>query len=54
MKVGDVIELKNRPDAAKGKILRFYANHGTVLVELIEEGKIIYCDYSEVENYETR
>ena len=54
MKVGDLVEVKGRPEYGAGKIVRFYANQGTVLVEFPKEETMIYCDYSEVENHESR
>ena len=54
MKVGDTVVLKGREEYGAGKIVRFYANQGTVLVEFPKEEAMIYCDYSEVENHESR
>ena len=54
MKVGDSVIVKGRPEYGAGKIVRFYANQGTILVEFPKEESVIYCDYSEVENDESR
>ena len=54
MKVGDSVIVKGRPEYGAGKIVRFYANQGTILVEFPKEEAMIYCDYSEVENHESR
>tara|TARA_Y100001973_G_C4954588_1_gene211927 strand:- start:86 stop:250 length:165 start_codon:yes stop_codon:yes gene_type:complete len=52
VKVGDLVKVKGRPEYGAGKIVRFYAMHGTILVEFPKEEAMIYCDYSEVENHE--
>ncbi len=52
MKVGDLVKVKGRPEYGAGKIVRFYAMHGTILVEFPKKETMIYCDYSEVENHE--
>ncbi len=54
MKVGDLVEVRGRPEYGAGKIVRFYANQGTVLVEFPKEEAMIYCVYSEVKSYEGR
>jgi len=54
VKVGDSVIVKGRPEYGAGKIVRFYANQGTILVEFPKEETMIYCDYSEVENDESR
>ena len=54
MKVGDSVTVMGRPEYGAGKIVRFYANHGTILVEFPKEEAMIYCNYSEVENHESR
>ena len=50
MKVGDKVKIKGRPEYGHGKIVRFYANQGTILVQFPKEEAMIYCDYSEVED----
>ena len=45
MKVGDKIKLD---DKQVGKVVRFYANQGTVLVELEKDKRLTYWDYSSV------
>ena len=52
VKVGDLVKVKGRPEYGAGKIVRFYAMHGTILVEFPKKETMIYCDYSEVENHE--
>ena len=37
MKVGDKVRVRGEPDVEVGKVVRFYANQGTVLVELSED-----------------
>ena len=54
MKVGDSVKVKSRPEYGAGKIVRFYANHGTILVEFPKKEAVIYCDYSEGESHESR
>ncbi len=54
MKTGDLVKVRDRPEYGSGKIIRFYANQGTVLVELSKEGTMIYCDYSQLEDDESR
>jgi hypothetical protein len=41
MKVGDKIKL----DKQTGKIIRFYPNQSTILVELDKGKKLVYWDY---------
>jgi hypothetical protein len=46
MKVGDKVEHVNKPEYGVGKIVRFYANQSTVLVDFPDEDKgLSYCDY---------
>ena len=54
VKVGDLVKIKDRPEYGAGKIVRFYANQGTMLVEFPKEEAAIYCDYSAVESHESR
>ena len=54
MKVGDSVIVKGRPEYGAGKIVRFYANQGTILIEFPKEEAMIYCVYSEVESDESR
>ena len=54
MKVGDLVRIKERPEYGAGKIIRFYANQGTILVQFPKQDSAIYCDYSAVENHESR
>ena len=46
MKAGDEVRIKNKPEFGIGKVIRFYANHGTVLVDFINGKSLTYCDYS--------
>ena len=45
MKVGDKVEHVNKPEYGIGKIVRFYANQSTVLVEFPDDKGLSYCDY---------
>ena len=45
MKTGDIVEVKDRPEIGTCKVIRFYANQGTILVEFPKEEAMIYCDY---------
>tara|TARA_Y100001937_G_scaffold25231_1_gene36145 strand:- start:289 stop:453 length:165 start_codon:yes stop_codon:yes gene_type:complete len=54
MKTGDMVKVKGRPEYGSGKIIRFYANQSTVLVEFDKEQAVIYCDYSQLEDDESR
>lgn len=54
MKVGDTVTVKGREEHGTGKIIRFYANQGTILIEFPKEESMIYCDYSAVESCESR
>ena len=49
MKVGDDVRIHGKPEYGRGKIVRFYANHGTVLVQFEKEKELSYCDYSSLE-----
>ena len=49
MKVGDLVKVKGREEYGYGKIVRFYANQGTILIEFPDEEAVIYCDYSALE-----
>lgn len=49
MKVGDDVRLQGRPEYGRGKIVRFYAKHGTVLVQFEKEKELAYCDYGSLE-----
>ena len=54
MQVGDIVTVKGREQYGPGKIVRFYANQGTILVEFPKEEAVIYCDYSALESHESR
>lgn len=45
MKVGDKVKVKNRPDLGQGKVIRFYANQGTVMVKFEKTKATKYCNY---------
>lgn len=49
-----MVKVKGRPEYGAGKIVRFYANQGTILIEFPKEDAVIYCDYSEVESDASR
>ena len=46
MKVGDKVEIPGKPEFGTGEVIRFYANHGTVLVDFEKMEKLTYCDYN--------
>lgn len=46
MKVGDKVKLHNNPEYGSGKIIRFYASQGTVLIDFAAKVGLTYCDYS--------
>lgn len=48
MKVGDKVEVEVGEVSKLGRIVRFYANQGTVLVEM-ESGKLSYFSYDSLE-----
>ena len=48
MKVGDEVSVISKSQSETGKIIRFYANQGTVLVEL-PSGKLVYYSYDNLE-----
>ncbi len=54
MKVGDFVTIKGREEYGAGKIIRFYANQGTILVQFIKREAVVYCDYSVLESHESR
>ncbi len=45
MKSGDKVVIEDKPEYGRGKVVRFYANHGTVLVDFEKQDKLTYCDY---------
>ena len=45
MRSGDVVMVQEKPELGIGRIIRFYANQGTVLVEFERTKKLTYCDY---------
>ncbi len=54
MKTGDIVEVKDKPEIGKCKVIRFYANQGTVLVEQQKTNSLSYFDYSRLKEYEGR
>ena len=48
MKSGDKVKITLNNDTSPGKIVRFYANQGTVLVEM-PDGKLVYLNYQDLE-----
>ena len=54
MKTGDIVEVKDRPEIGACKVIRFYANQGTVLVEQQKTNSLSYFDYSRLKKYEGR
>ena len=45
MKVGDEVVIEGKPEFGEGRVVRFYANQGTVLVDFKKSKKLTYCDY---------
>jgi hypothetical protein len=54
MKVGDKVEHISKPELGIGKIVRFYANQSTVLVEFPDDKGLSYCDYHSLVKNESR
>ena len=54
MKVGDEVKVKDDPKNTTGKVIRFYANQGTVLVEQEKTNSLSYFDYSRLKAHESR
>ena len=48
MKSGDKVKITSNNNIIPGKIVRFYANQGTVLVEMTD-GKLVYLNYQDLE-----
>ena len=48
MKSGDEVKVTSDNSVSPGKIVRFYANHGTVLVQMTN-GKLVYFIYEDLE-----
>ena len=46
MKVGDEVVVESSPELGPGKIIRFYANQGTVLVDFNNRKNLTYCVYN--------
>ncbi len=45
MKVGDEVKIQGMPEYGLGKVVRFYANQGTVLVDFDKDDELTYCIY---------
>ena len=45
MKVGDEVSVAEKPEYGTGKIVRFYAHQGTVLVDFGKTKQLTYCNY---------
>ena len=54
MKTGDIVEVKDKPEIGACKIIRFYANQGTVLVEQEKTNSLSYFDYSRLKAHVRR
>lgn len=50
MKIGDIVTINGCPELGKVKIVRFYANQGTALVEIEGTKKLTYCDYDRLKS----
>ena len=48
MEVGDKVRVEGHPEYGSGKIMRFYANHGTALVNF-KNDEMVYCKYEALE-----
>ena len=53
MKVGDKVMLTGKPEMGSGKVVRFYANQGTVLVNFEKDQCLKYCVYSSLKKDES-
>ena len=49
MRTGDQVKNPSKPEWGIGKIVRFYANQSTVLVEFTDKDNLTYCDYTSLE-----
>ena len=54
MKVGDEVSVVEKPEYGTGKIVRFYANQGTVLVDFGKNKNLAYCNYESLVANESR
>jgi hypothetical protein len=54
MKTGDEVSVIGKPEYGIGKIVRFYANHGTVLVNFEKTKNLAYCNYESLTSNENR
>ena len=54
MKVGDEVSVAEKPEYGTGKIIRFYANQGTVLVDFGKTKQLTYCNYGSLTSNESR
>jgi len=54
VRVGDTVKLIGQPKDGRFKVVRFYANHGTVLVEQEKTSQLAYFDYARLEKDEGR
>ena len=53
MKVGDKGMRTGKPEMGSGKVVRFYANQGTVLVNFEKDQCLKYCVYSSLKKDES-
>ena len=54
MRTGDEVKNPSKPEWGIGKVVRFYANQSTVLVDFSDLSKLTYCDYACLEKNESR
>jgi hypothetical protein len=54
MKIGDEVTVIGRPELGTGKIVRFYANQSTILVDFENRENLTYCDYESVEHSDSQ
>ena len=52
MKIGDEVTVIGKTELGTGKIVRFYANQSTILVDFENRENLTYCDYQSVERNE--
>jgi hypothetical protein len=54
MKVGDEVKVKSKPEYGVGKVVKFHAKHGTILVEFANSKGLTYCNHTSLELNEGR
>jgi len=54
VKVGDEVKLETKPEYGTGKIVRFYSQQGTVMVQFENVEGCTYCSPWNLVRYESR